>query len=153
MPNQNAEAIILEDVAQPTWNRAPSLNLHWVLIGLMVAVIQSACSIQDDTDSENRTESVASSFAGLVDAEFVSHEGELSSFEAYEIVYDDGVRVTDVLDAEDGDVELPGSVCECEDNKCREAWVRENMGCNICLDVVCDDGSHSGGCALCDNRF
>ena len=71
---------------------------------------------------------------------------------AYEFTDVDEQVFTDIYDSEDGPETVEGSICECSTEECREQYVRDTMGCNLCLDVVCEDGSFSGACVLCDDQ-
>ena len=38
--------------------------------------------------------------------------------------------------------------CGCTDNGCVIDWISENVGCDVCVDMICD-GAFVGGCVPC----
>lgn len=47
--------------------------------------------------------------------------------------------------AVDGDTDA----CACADDTCRDTWVRENVGCDLCVALDCADGAHHT-CVACE---
>ncbi len=46
---------------------------------------------------------------------------------------------------------VPGSICGCTTNQCAQDWLDDNVGCDLCITVICEDGSQTGGCSFCDD--
>ncbi|HTM19869.1 MAG TPA: hypothetical protein VL172_05155 [Kofleriaceae bacterium] len=46
-------------------------------------------------------------------------------------------------------IDVDGSLCACETLECMDQFVADNFGCGLCIDVVCGDGGHAGGCVPC----
>jgi hypothetical protein len=62
-----------------------------------------------------------------------------------------GSTITRLFDPEGADpVDVEGGMCACATPECMDQFVLDNWGCGLCVDVECGDGSHAGGCVMCD---
>ncbi len=43
----------------------------------------------------------------------------------------------------------PGPLCECDTQDCREAWIRDNIGCDVCIVTSCPDQAPAHACVYC----
>jgi len=41
------------------------------------------------------------------------------------------------------------SACACETSDCVADWVKDTLGCGICIDLQCADGRTVGACVVC----
>jgi hypothetical protein len=55
---------------------------------------------------------------------------------------------TDHLDPEALALPEESGACACEDPACVNAWIAEHVGCDICVQFICEDGM-IGGCVAC----
>jgi hypothetical protein len=71
---------------------------------------------------------------------------------ASEIVEVGGIRSTELtgLGMSDGAVIVEDSVCACDTNDCVEEYVRDRIGCDVCVHFTCLSGDRLGGCVRCD---
>lgn len=53
----------------------------------------------------------------------------------------------------DAPVEIESSACACETADCVHNWIQEEVGCGVCVDMVCADGRRIGGCLPCDGEL
>lgn len=49
----------------------------------------------------------------------------------------------------DGAVEPNPTACDCTDDSCMVDWIADNMGCGVCVTLVCGEGPNVGGCLPC----
>jgi hypothetical protein len=72
--------------------------------------------------------------------------------DATEIVSATGNRSTELVGLGMGEnpVLVESSACACETADCVNAYVRDNIGCDVCVDFTCADGSWRGGCVRCE---
>jgi hypothetical protein len=43
----------------------------------------------------------------------------------------------------------PPAACLCPDDACVRTWIETEMGCDVCVLLVCGDDDHRGGCVAC----
>jgi hypothetical protein len=72
--------------------------------------------------------------------------------DATEIVSVDGHRSTELvgLGMSEDPVVVESSACECTTDDCVTTYIRDNLGCDLCIDISCADGSWRGGCVRCE---
>lgn len=49
----------------------------------------------------------------------------------------------------DGTVTDNPTACDCSDDSCTIAWIEENMGCGVCVHLLCGAGQYRAGCVPC----
>lgn len=49
----------------------------------------------------------------------------------------------------DEPVQLEGSACTCTSDACVADYIRDHVGCDVCVAFACEDGRRVGGCAAC----
>jgi hypothetical protein len=104
-------------------------NLAAVLV-FAVALSTGACATDDAT-------------APTTDAIWV---------DATEVASVSGHRSTELVGLGMGDapVVVESSACACETADCIDTFIRDNIGCDVCIDFTCADGSRRGGCVRCE---
>jgi hypothetical protein len=72
--------------------------------------------------------------------------------DATEIVSATGTRSTELVGLGVGQdpVVVESSACACETAGCVDTYIRDNIGCDLCIDISCADGSWRGGCVRCE---
>jgi hypothetical protein len=43
----------------------------------------------------------------------------------------------------------PSPACLCPDDACVRTWIETELGCGLCVLLVCGDDDHRGGCVAC----
>lgn len=72
--------------------------------------------------------------------------------DATEVVSTHGTRSTELVGLGMGEQPLvvDSSACACTTAACVDGFVRENIGCDVCVAFACADGGFVGGCVRCD---
>jgi hypothetical protein len=72
--------------------------------------------------------------------------------EGTEVVSKLGVRSTELvgLSLSDDPVVIDSSACACTNGACVEAFIRENLGCDLCVHIACASDGFVGGCVRCE---
>jgi hypothetical protein len=72
--------------------------------------------------------------------------------DATEIVSATGTRSTELVGLGMGQdpVVVESSACACETADCVTTYIRDNIGCDVCIDFTCADGSWRGSCVRCE---
>jgi hypothetical protein len=90
--------------------------------------------------------------AGCATEETSTDMPDLIWVDATEIVSASGARSTELvgLGMSPEPVVIDSGACACESTECVEIFVRDNIGCDLCVDFTCADRDWVGGCVRCD---
>jgi hypothetical protein len=110
-----------------------------------------------NTTSKNALAAVLAFATALSTAACATEEAETTMtdaiwVDAIEIVGSGGIRSTELvgLGMSEDPVVIESSVCGCESSACVEQYIRDNIGCDLCVDFTCLTGDWVGGCVRCD---